>query len=203
MNKSKVAEIRKKKNLTQENLAEKSYVTVRTIQRIEAGEEVSSETLKSVSLALGVTVNELFESIDSSDKEREIMWISKEQQRQFGYRRNVMFVIRLVLFAIGFVFLGLLGIFVNTLEGLKQEIYSVIWVFSLFLTIAIIFYFLNVVISKKLDEKYPMTIGMRTKKINKKYEPVTNGWEFMARFWWIIFPIGGFLSWLIPELTGK
>ncbi|WP_203161436.1 helix-turn-helix domain-containing protein, partial [Staphylococcus epidermidis] len=49
MNKSKIAEIRKQKSLTQENLAEKSYVTVRTIQRMEAGEEVSSETLKSVS----------------------------------------------------------------------------------------------------------------------------------------------------------
>ena len=50
MNKSKVAEIRKQKSLTQENLAEKAYVTVRTIQRMEAGEEVSSETLKSVSI---------------------------------------------------------------------------------------------------------------------------------------------------------
>ena len=68
MNKSKIAEIRKQKSLTQENLAEKSYVTVRTIQRMEAGEEVSSETLKSVSNALDVTVNELFESISSSDK---------------------------------------------------------------------------------------------------------------------------------------
>ncbi|EGE2286746.1 XRE family transcriptional regulator, partial [Shigella flexneri] len=73
MNKSKVAEIRKQKSLTQENLAEKAYVTVRTIQRMEAGEEVSSETLKSVSNALDVTVNELFESISSSDKEEEIM----------------------------------------------------------------------------------------------------------------------------------
>ena len=77
MNKSKVAEIRKQKSLTQENLAEKAYVTVRTIQRMEAGEEVSSETLKSVSNALDVTVNELFESISSSDKEEEIMEISK------------------------------------------------------------------------------------------------------------------------------
>ncbi|WP_186298762.1 helix-turn-helix domain-containing protein, partial [Staphylococcus epidermidis] len=75
MNKSKVAEIRKQKSLTQENLAEKAYVTVRTIQRMEAGEEVSSETLKSVSNALDVTVNELFESISSSDKEEEIMEI--------------------------------------------------------------------------------------------------------------------------------
>ena len=84
MNKSKVAEIRKQKSLTQENLAEKAYVTVRTIQRMEAGEEVSSETLKSVSNALDVTVNELFESISSSDKEEEIMEISKEQQKQFN-----------------------------------------------------------------------------------------------------------------------
>ncbi|UXV43745.1 helix-turn-helix domain-containing protein (plasmid) [Staphylococcus simulans] len=88
MNKSKITEIRKQKALTQENLAEKSYVTVRTIQRMEAGEEVSSETLKSVSNALNVTVNELFESISSSDKEKEIMEISKEQQKQFNYRKN-------------------------------------------------------------------------------------------------------------------
>ena len=60
---------------------------MRTIQRMEAGEEVSSETLKSVSNALNVTVNELFESISSSDKEKEIMEISKEQQKQFNYRK--------------------------------------------------------------------------------------------------------------------
>ena len=88
MNKSKVAEIRKQKSLTQENLAEKAYVTVRTIQRMEAGEEVSSETLKSVSNALDVTVNELFESISSSDKEEEIMEISKEQQDRKSTRLN-------------------------------------------------------------------------------------------------------------------
>ncbi|WP_172427114.1 helix-turn-helix domain-containing protein, partial [Listeria monocytogenes] len=103
MNKSKVAEIRKQKSLTQENLAEKSYVTVRTIQRMEAGEEVSSETLKSVSNALDVTVNELFESISSSDKEEEIMEISKEQQKQFNYRKNELFTIKLRRFCFFFV----------------------------------------------------------------------------------------------------
>ncbi|MGE7135875.1 helix-turn-helix domain-containing protein, partial [Staphylococcus warneri] len=44
-------------------------------------------------------------------------------------------------------------------------------------------------------------IGMKNR--NRKNEPVKNGWDFMARYWWIVFPIGGFLSWLIPELTGK
>ena len=158
MNKSKVAEIRKQKSLTQENLAEKAYVTVRTIQRMEAGEEVSSETLKSVSNALDVTVNELFESISSSDKEEEIMEISKEQQKQFNYRKSELFTIKLITFSF---------------------------------------------ISKKLDKKYPMTIGMKNRVSNRKSEPVKNGWDFMARYWWIVFPIGGFLSWLIPELTGK
>ena len=123
MNKSKVAEIRKQKSLTQENLAEKAYVTVRTIQRMEAGEEVSSETLKSVSNALDVTVNELFESISSSDKEEEIMEISKEQQKQFNYRKNELFTIKLITFSFIFVFLGLFGIFVGELNGLEQNIY--------------------------------------------------------------------------------
>ena len=158
MNKSKVAEIRKQKSLTQENLAEKAYVTVRTIQRMEAGEEVSNETLKSVSNALDVTVNELFESISSSDKEEEIMEISKEQQKQFNYRKNEFFTIRLITFGIIFVFLGLFGIFVGELEGLEQNIYRIIWIFALFLSLAIMYYFLNVFISKKLDKKYPMTI---------------------------------------------
>ena len=195
MNKSKVAEIRKQKSLTQENLAEKAYVTVRTIQRMEAGEEVSSETLKSVSNALDVTVNELFESISSSDKEEEIMEISKEQQKQFNYRKNELFTIKLITFSFIFVFLGLFGIFVGELNGLEQNIYRIIWIFALFLSLAIMYYFLNVFISKKLDKKYPMTIGMKNR--NRKNEPVKNGWDFMARYWWIVFPIGGFLSWLI------
>ena len=190
MNKSKVAEIRKQKSLTQENLAEKAYVTVRTIQRMEAGEEVSSETLKSVSNALDVTVNELFESISSSDKEEEIMEISKEQQKQFNYRKNELFTIKLITFSFIFVFLGLFGIFVGELNGLEQNIYGIIWLFTLFLILAIMHYFLNVFISKKLDKKYPMTIGMKNR--NRKNEPVKNGWDFMARYWWIVFPIGGF-----------
>ena len=201
MNQSKIAKLRKDKSLTQENLAEKACVTVRTIQRIEAGEEVSSETLKNISNALDVTINELFESIASSNKEEEIMKIAKEQQKQFHYRRNEQLTFRFIAFGVIFVFLGLFGIFVGGLNGLKQDIYGVVWIFMLFLSLAMMHYVLNVLISKKLDEKYPMTIGMKNR--NRKNEPVKNGWDFMARYWWIVFPIGGFLSWLIPELTGK
>ena len=26
-------------------------------------------------------------------------------------------------------------------------------------------------------------------------------WDFIARYWWMIFPVGGFLSWFIPEIV--
>lgn len=29
---------------------------------------------------------------------------------------------------------------------------------------------------------------------------ITNFYEFFERFWWAIFPIGGFLSWFIPRI---
>src|SRR5699024_2215197 len=103
MNKSLVAKIRKSKSLTQEDLAEKAHVTVRTIQRIEAGEDVSSETLRSVSNALDVTVSELFESVESHEKEIELMEYSQEQQRQLNQRKYEMNAIRLV--AWGFAFM--------------------------------------------------------------------------------------------------
>ena len=41
-------------------------------------------------------------------------------------------------------------------------------------------------VHKKLDKKYPMTIGMESKRVNKREEPVKNGWDFMARYWWIL-----------------
>ncbi len=43
---SKLKKIREKLNLTQEELSEKSGISVRTIQRIESGNEPKGQTLK-------------------------------------------------------------------------------------------------------------------------------------------------------------
>ncbi len=51
---SKLKEVREDLNITQEELAEKSGVSARTIQRIEAGTEPKGYTLKSLAKALGV-----------------------------------------------------------------------------------------------------------------------------------------------------
>lgn len=56
---SSFLEQRKKLNLTQEELAEKANVSVRTIQRIEAGKQPKGYTLDSMSKALGISKDDL------------------------------------------------------------------------------------------------------------------------------------------------
>ncbi len=79
------------------------------------------------------------------------MEISKEQQKQFNYRKNELFTIKLITFSFIFVFLGLFGIFVGELEGLEQNIYRIIWIFALFLSLAIVLFF-KCFYFKKLDK---------------------------------------------------
>lgn len=58
---SKLKIIREQLNLTQEELSEKSTISVRTIQRIESGIEPKGRTLKILATALEIKENELLE----------------------------------------------------------------------------------------------------------------------------------------------
>lgn len=172
MDKSLVAKIRKSKSLTQEALAEKAHVTVSTIQRIEAGEDVSSETLRSVSNALDVTVSELFESVESHEKEIKIMEYSQEQQRQFNQRKHEMNAIKLISWG-AFMVLAISFFYIDDADVIRKTIHLFIWIFFLFLIVGSLNYFINVFVSKKLDRKHPLTIGLSSRK-NKHNEPIQN-----------------------------
>ncbi|WP_312389572.1 helix-turn-helix domain-containing protein [Chryseobacterium sp.] len=73
---SKLKEIRELKNLTQEELAESSGISVRTIQRIEAGTTPKGYTLRSLSQTLGIEENVLQnipeESIQEQPTEKQL-----------------------------------------------------------------------------------------------------------------------------------
>ncbi|KFC22566.1 helix-turn-helix domain-containing protein [Epilithonimonas lactis] len=56
---SELKKIREGRNLTQEELAEKSGISVRTIQRIEAGTEPKGYTLKTLASTLDISEKEL------------------------------------------------------------------------------------------------------------------------------------------------
>lgn len=60
---SELKKIRESRNLTQEELAEKSGISVRTIQRIEAGTTPKGYTLKTLAESLDVSENDLLTSV--------------------------------------------------------------------------------------------------------------------------------------------
>lgn len=65
---SQLKKIRETQNLTQEELAEKSGLSVRTIQRIEAGTEPKGYTLKTLATHLDVAEKDLLNSIILEDQ---------------------------------------------------------------------------------------------------------------------------------------
>ncbi|AZA99499.1 helix-turn-helix domain-containing protein [Chryseobacterium joostei] len=86
---SKLKTAREQKNLTQEELSEKSKISVRTIQRIEAGTEPKGHTLRALAQALDIDENllqdiavtpEIVEVID--DK---VITEVKEEQSNINY----------------------------------------------------------------------------------------------------------------------
>jgi len=56
---SQLKKIREERNITQEELAEKSGISVRTIQRIEAGTEPKGYTLKTLAASLNISQKDL------------------------------------------------------------------------------------------------------------------------------------------------
>lgn len=66
---NKLLKYREKLNLTQEELAEKSGVSTRTIQRIEKGTEPKGHTLKVLAKTLGVSEDKLKENISEPKTE--------------------------------------------------------------------------------------------------------------------------------------
>lgn len=67
MNEMRIALLRRERGLTQERLAETSGIAVRTVQRVESGNDASLETLSAIARALDVPVRELFAEEDPAD----------------------------------------------------------------------------------------------------------------------------------------
>ncbi|MDP5229788.1 MAG: helix-turn-helix domain-containing protein [Cellulophaga sp.] len=71
---SQLLKFREKANLTQQQLSEKSNISVRTIQRIEAGKELKGHTLEALAKALDID-KEKFIKTDSAENIEHIFLI--------------------------------------------------------------------------------------------------------------------------------
>ena len=86
----KLKTVREQKNLTQEELSEKSKISVRTIQRIEAGTEPKGHTLRALARALEVEENLLQDTIvipeiNDEVSEESIPEVKEKEQSDVNY----------------------------------------------------------------------------------------------------------------------
>lgn len=89
MNETRIAELRQERGWTQDKLASESGVGIRTIQRMEAGNDASLETLSLVATALRVSVRELFSSIDNDEFSERVDSLQSLSQSQQTRRNRV------------------------------------------------------------------------------------------------------------------
>lgn len=141
---SKLLEYREKLNLTQDELAEKSGISVRTIQRIEAGATPKGFTLKTLAKVLNISEAQLFDN-------------STEQQH-FNYQ-----LIKLINLSSLFFFIPLGNIFIPLIiMHLKKEVNhitkQIISVQILWTIISFVTFFLFIFIKNWLSLSNQLTL---------------------------------------------
>ncbi|WP_349551473.1 helix-turn-helix domain-containing protein [Leuconostoc pseudomesenteroides] len=189
--KTRITLLRRSKGLTQEKLAELSNLSVRTIQRLEAGDDSSLETLRLVANALNVSVNELFDSVKDKSKEIEINYLSQEQTIQIEKRKSEKQILNIKRLSI-FILLLLLAVFIDKFPENLQGILGIIWMGLFFLSL----YIMKYMKSKwrlKMNQKYSLTRDLKTEKSNNIddflwwKQPIAR--NILMIFWSAIIPL--------------
>lgn len=196
---TRITLIRKSKGLTQEKLAELSHLSVRTIQRLEAGDESSLETLRLVANALNVSVTELFESVSDENKEKEINYLDKEQTNQIEKRKSEKQIFNIKILSI-FILILLLAAFIDKFPENIQGIVGILWVGIFFLSLYLMKY-MKSNWRLKMNEKYPLTRDLKTEKTNNIddflwwKQPIAR--NILMVFWSAIIPLIFILKYLL------
>lgn len=152
---NEIKRLRLAQHLSQEQLAEKAQVSVRTIQRLEAGNDGSIESLNLIAGALGVSVRELFPApVDQDDRPAAAAEQLRNQlQERHGTYRSLKRI------ALG-IWIGLMmiwGVCFNLVSGIWTSIMGVGWVIGWMVMMPALRLLLNGPVSARLDQKYPLT----------------------------------------------
>ncbi|USI46882.1 helix-turn-helix domain-containing protein [Leuconostoc mesenteroides] len=196
---TRITLIRKSKGLTQEKLAELSHLSVRTIQRLEAGDDSSLETLRLVANALNVSVTELFESVNDENKEKEINYLDKEQTNQIDKRKSEKQIFNIKILSI-FILIFLLAAFIDKFPENIQGIVGILWLGIFFLSLYLMKY-MKSNWRLKMNEKYPLTRDLKTEKTNNIddflwwKQPIAR--NILMVFWSAIIPLIFILKYLL------
>jgi transcriptional regulator with XRE-family HTH domain len=155
MNGTRVADLRRGRGWTQDRLAEASGVTVRTVQRLEAGNDASLETLSLVAKALEVPVRDLFGAVDDGDFGRTVSALDDRAERQQEKRDATIDGYRSLYYGVGIIWtlLVVAGIATDVLPGAGALLIAAYWAGGALLS----GFLLRVVVGPRLDRAYPLS----------------------------------------------
>lgn len=150
MNESRIVQLRLEHGWTQEKLATQSGVGVRTIQRLESGNDASLETLALVADALKVPARELFTTIDNTALSERVESLEARAEAQ-QTRRNRMTTAWMWLFIGVGVMVSMLGFSLGGPMG--GTLFLMYWGGGSLIFVAV----RRLVLEPHLDDKLPLS----------------------------------------------
>lgn len=159
MNTTRIIELRQAQGWTQERLATESGVGVRTVQRLEAGEDASLETLSLVAEALRVTVRDLFSAIDDADLNSRVDSLESRTSDQQGDRDRLTRAWALLFVGVGIV-LTLVAFTIP--NGLA--LFLAYWLGGTLIAVAL----RRLLLEPRLDAHYPLSRSTRTRRQRRR-----------------------------------
>lgn len=150
MNKVRIVELRREHGWSQERLAAESGVGLRTIQRLEAGQDASLETLSLVAGALRVSVRDLFRTMDDAALISRVESLQARTDKQQVARNRITGAWRWLYIGIGIV-LTLVSFMLGT-NGLV--LFLAYWTGGYLILAAI----RRIYLEPRLEEKYPLSL---------------------------------------------
>ena len=155
MNETRVADLRRERGWTQDRLAEASGITVRTVQRLEAGNDASLETLSLVARAFDVPVRELFTTAPADEYGETVVALDARAEEQQERRDAVTDGVRSLFAGFG-VLLTLAIVFsiaADLLPNLAIVVVPAYWAGGFMLANAAFLFLLG----PRLDRAYPLS----------------------------------------------
>lgn len=156
MVKNNIKELRQQANLSQEQLANKAGVSVRTIQRLESGNDGSIETLNLVAGALNVTVRDLFPA-EGSDNDK-LQSAANQLQYQLQNRQNEYRNFKHIYTAVFIIIMLVWGTLLSVINNdTWATIVGILWIGAWVLMAPLKRLIVMKEVDPSLDKKYPLT----------------------------------------------
>ncbi|GGE99169.1 helix-turn-helix domain-containing protein [Mycetocola zhadangensis] len=155
MNKTRITELRQTQGWTQERLANESGIGLRTVQRLEAGEDASLETLSLVANALRVQVRDLFSTIDDAALSSRVDSLADRAEEQQVARDRISGAWRWLYIGVGVVVTLISFTFAQ-----GMVLFLGYWVGGTMILVAL----RRLYLEPHLDAKYPLSRATRSRR---------------------------------------